>query len=111
MGQERYGDPAIDAIEVCARARRGEATALGIVQEAAGWMGLAVGNLLQTLNLERVILGTIAIEAGDLFLDAIIQSAQRHCWAEVWEGASIVAAGLGAGSQDLAALAVASLAQ
>jgi glucokinase len=106
IGTERYREP-VDAVEVCRRARLGDAVALGIVDEAAQWMGLGIANLLQTLNLERVVLGTLAVSAGDLFLEPIRRAAQRYCWPEVWDSVEIVAAGPGDRSQDMAALAVA----
>lgn len=106
IGSERYGEP-VDAVEVCRRARAGDPVAIDIVEEAANWMGLGIANLLHTLNLERVVLGTLAVSAGDFFLEPIRLAARRYCWPEVWDGVDIVAAGLGERAQDLAALAVA----
>lgn len=106
MGTERYGEP-VDGLTVCRRAREGDAVALAIVDEAAEWMGLGIANLLHALNLERVVLGTLAVSAGDLFLDTIRHAAQRYCWPEIWEGVEIVPAGLGDLSPSCAALAVA----
>jgi len=102
----RYGEP-VEGVEVSRRARAGDPIAKAIVDEAAAWMGIAIANLLQTLNVERVILGSIAVNAGDLFLDPVRASAKKHCWPDIWEGVEIVAAGLGESSQWAAALAVA----
>lgn len=107
IGRERFGEPDIDAEVVCSRARAGDSTARAIVDEAGEWMGVGIANLLQTLNLERVVLGTMAVAAGDLLLPPIRESVQRHCWAEIWDGVTIVPAGLGEAAQDMAALAVA----
>ena len=70
-------------------------------------MGLGLANLLHTLNLERIVLGTLAVHAGDLLLDPIRRETERHCWPRIWEGVSIVPAALGDAAQDKAALAAA----
>lgn len=107
MGRERYGDSALTAHDVCARARALDPIAQGIIAQAALHMGIGLANLLQTLNLERIVLGTLAVQAGDLLLGPIRASAQAHCWPRVWDGVSIVPAALGNAAQDMAALAVA----
>ncbi len=107
MGRERFGEADLTAHDVCARARRGDPVACGIIQDAAYYMGLGLANLLQTLNLERIVLGTLAVHAADLLLEPIRRAAQENCWPRVWEGVSIVPAALGDAAQDKAALAVA----
>lgn len=107
MGRERCHDPSLTAHDVCARARLGDPIAQGIIADAALYMGIGLANLLQTLNLERIVLGTLAVQAGDLLLEPIRASAQAHCWPRVWDGVSIVPAALGNAAQDMAALAVA----
>lgn len=106
VGRERFGEEAVTAETVCARARLGDPTAQKILVEAAFWMGLGLANLLQTLNLERIVLGTLAVHAADLLLNPIREAARAHCWPRVWEGVSIVPAALGDAAQDKAALAV-----
>ena len=106
-GRERFGEEDMTAETVCARARLGDPMAKKILTEAAFWMGLGLANLLHTLNLERIVLGTLAVHAGDLLLQPIRDAAQAHCWPRVWEGVSIVPAALGDAAQDKAALAVA----
>ncbi len=107
MGRERYGEGGVTAHVVCDRARSGDPIARAIMADVARWMGLGLANLLHTLNLERVILGTLAVHAGDLLLDSIRRETQRHCWPRVWEGVQILPAALGDAAQDTAALAVA----
>jgi predicted NBD/HSP70 family sugar kinase len=54
----RDGEPSEEAVaEVFEDARAGDAAALGAVRCVAGWLGQAIGNLVNTLNPERVILG------------------------------------------------------
>jgi len=107
MGRERYGEDSLTAHDVCARARLGEPAAQSVIADAALAMGIGLANLLQTLNLERIVLGTLAVHAADLFIEPIRAAAKAYCWPIVWEGVSIVPAALGDAAQDKAALAVA----
>lgn len=109
MGRERYGEDGLSAHDVCARARLGEPIAQGVVADVALYMGIGLANLLHTLNLERIVLGTLAVHAADLLLDPIRAATQAHCWPRVWEGVSLLPAALGDAAQDKAALAVALL--
>ena len=109
LGRERSGEDALTALDVCARARLGDPIAQSIIADVALYMGIGLANLLHTLNLERIVLGTLAVHAADLLLDPIRASAQAHCWPRVWEGVSILPAALGDAAQDKAALAVALL--
>jgi glucokinase len=109
MGRERFGEEGLTAHDVCARARLGDPIALSVIADAALYMGIGLANLLQALNLERIILGTLAVHAADLFMEPIRAAAEAYCWPCVWEGVSIVPAALGDAAQDKAALAVACL--
>lgn len=107
LGRECFGDVSVTAHDVCDRARLGDPVACAIVSEAAYFMGLGLAALLQTLNLERIVLGTLAVHAADLLLEPIRKSAEENCWPSVWAGVTIVPAALGDAAQDLAALAIA----
>ena len=107
MGRERFGESTVTAHDVCDRARLGDPVAREIIAEAAYFMGLGLAALLQTLNLERIVLGTLAVHAADLLLEPIRTAAQENCWPSIWAGVSIVPAALGDSAQDMAALAVA----
>lgn len=106
MGRERTGED-VTAHDVCARARLGDPVALSVIADASLAMGIGLANLLQTLNLERIVLGTLAVHAADLFMEPIRAATKAHCWPCVWEGVSIVPAALGDAAQDKAALAIA----
>ncbi|MGI4788221.1 MAG: ROK family protein [Janthinobacterium lividum] len=107
MGQERFREDSLTAHDVCTRARQGDRIALSIIADAALYMGIGLANLLHTLNLERIVLGTLAVHAADLLLEPIRAATKAHCWPRVWEGVTIVPAALGDAAQDIAALAVA----
>lgn len=107
MGRERYCEADVTAQVICERARQGDPMALEMLADAARWMGIGLANLLHTLNLECIILGTLAVHAADLLLEPIRESTRQHCWPQLWAGVTIVPAALGDAAQDKAALAVA----
>lgn len=109
MGRERFDEPDLTAHDVCARARAGDPRALSVIADAALAMGIGLANLLQTLNLERIVLGTLAVHAADLLMEPIRAATEAYCWPRVWDGVTIVPAALGDAAQDKAALAVALL--
>lgn len=107
IAREKFHDPTATAATVCERARAGDALAMSIIDDASRYLGIGIANLLQTLDLEMVILGSMALKAGDLFLEPIRRYTREYAWAAVCEGVQIVPAGLGTEAQDKAALAVA----
>lgn len=107
IGRELYNDQFITSEHVFDLARSGDAPALKIITEAGHWMGIGISNLLHTLNLERVILGTLCVAAGDLLLPPIYDSVRAHTWPNIFKGVQILPAGLRESVQDMAALAVA----
>lgn len=107
MGRERYGEPGVTAEDVVARAREGDPVAAAILHEAARWLGYGLSFLLQTLNLERIVLGTLAVAAGDLLLPVVRDVVAKAVWPDLARGVEIVPAALGHDGQDMAALAVA----
>jgi len=109
MGRERFGEENLTAHDVCARARLGDPIVLSVIADASLAMGIGLANLLQTLNLERIVLGTLAVHAADLLLEPIRAATEAYCWPRVWDGVSIVPAALGDAAQDKAALAAALL--
>jgi len=101
------GKPAkITAEHVVRAAREGDDFAIGILNEAGSYMGLGIANVIQILNPEVVILGTIAVHAGDLILDPIRRAVEEYAWKRSSDACRIVAAGLGDRAQDLAAIAI-----
>lgn len=107
IGRERYSSSSLTASEICDLARRRDPIACAIIAETARWVGIGLANLLHTLNLERIVLGTVAVHAADLLIEPICAETQAHCWPRIWEGVAIVPAALGDSAQDKAALVVA----
>jgi glucokinase len=95
----------ITAEHVVVAAREGDPFAVGILAEAGNYMGLGIANLIQILNPEIVILGTIAVHAGDLILEPIRRAIGQYAWARSSEVCRVVPAELGDRAQDIAAIA------
>ncbi len=91
---------------VLAAARMGDALALELVQETAYYMGWGIANLVNILNPDIVLLGTIAVAAGDLLLDPIRETVLKFAMPRSAEAVNIAPAQLGDALGDLAAVAL-----
>ena len=74
----RGGEESAEA--VVAAARLGSERALGALRETADWLGMGIANLISLLNPEMVVLGGGLMQAGDLLLPRIRETATR--WAQ-----------------------------
>jgi len=76
--------------------RRGDKTVEKIVEEAAEYTGIAVGNLVNILNPEIVVLGGGVMEAlADEMMPAIVKSAKSHVLPGTYRNVEIIASKLG----------------
>ena len=91
---------------VLAAARTGDALALQLVNETAYYMGWGIANLVNILNPDIVLLGTIAIAAGDLLLNPIRRTVAEFAMTRPAEAVKIEPAQLGEALGDLAAIAL-----
>lgn len=87
-------------------ARAGDALALELVSETAYYMGWGIANLVNVLNPDIVLLGTIAIAAGDLLLDPIRKTVSKFAMTRPAAAVEIAPAQLGDALGDLAAIAL-----
>ncbi len=88
--------------------RRGDKMVEKIVEEAAEYTGVAIGNLVNILNPEVVVLGGGVMEAlSDEMLPTILKSAKSHVLPGTFRNVEIIASKLGdnAGITGAAALA------
>jgi glucokinase len=73
------GDPSrIDAKLVSAAAKQGDTLAFSVFQEAGGYVGRAVADMLTLLNPTMIILGGGVSRAGDLLLDPVRKAVERY---------------------------------
>ena len=87
-------------------AQTGDILALQLVEETAYYMGWGIANLVNILNPDIVLLGTIAIAAGDLLLNPIRKTVSEFAMTRPAEAVKIAPAQLGEALGDLAAIAL-----
>ena len=91
---------------VLVAARAGDTLALALVAETAYYMGWGIANLVNILNPDIVLLGTIAIAAGDLLLEPIRETVSKFAMTRPAAAVKIEPAQLGDALGDLAAVAL-----
>ena len=91
---------------VLAAARTGDALSLQLINETAYYMGWGIANLVNILNPDIVLLGTIAIAAGDLLLNPIRKTVSGFAMQRPAAAVKIAPAQLGETLGDLAAIAL-----
>jgi len=105
--EEAGGDPArISMKEICGAVRQGDAYAVGIWAEFIERMAQAVGILLQTLNPQAIVMGTIAIHDGDLFIPQMRERLPEYAWAGSIEACSRIEASALKHIGELGAIAI-----
>ena len=87
-------------------ARRNDGLALRLVEETAYYMGWGIANLVNILNPDIVLLGTIAVAAGDLLLNPIRKRVSEFAMTRPAAAVKIAPAQLGDTLGDLAAVAL-----
>lgn len=97
----------VPAVEIIARARAGEELAWEIIAQAAERLGQGIALLVDLLNPEVVILGSLAVRAGDLFLPSVREVVQREAMPAGAAVCEIVPSALGERIGDVAALCAA----
>jgi glucokinase len=75
--------------------RRGDKTALDVIQETARILGTALAGLVNVLNPEVVILGGGIAEGGKEFVDIVRETIMKRALAAAIEGLDVVPARLG----------------
>jgi glucokinase len=100
----------IDAIDMRAfelAAREGDRFAIAEWDQFTERMAQGIGNLIMILNPDVVVLGTIAIHAGDFVMAPIRDKLPKYTWEWPLKACKVVASSLGGKIGDLSALAVA----
>lgn len=101
------GIEAINIEALIAAAREGDAFALAEWDAFMERMAQGLGSLIMVLNPDVVILGTIAIHAGEFAMKPILEKLPKYAWPWSIKPCTIAASSLGGKIGDLAALAVA----
>ena len=93
-----------DGASLATAARNADPAAAFAFRQAAEKLGAALATLTMLVNPERIVLGTLAVHAGDLLLPGIRHGVSERTWKRLGDGVDIVPAALGDRAQDLAAL-------
>ena len=97
---------AVKSEHVVAAAQNGDLLALDLIQQTAFYMGWGIANLVNIANPEVVLIGTIAVAAGDLLLDPIRRTFQQMAMTRPAQIVRILPAKLGDHIGDLASISL-----
>ena len=100
---------AITAKSIAQAARDGDEMARAVLEESAAWMGRGLAILVDILNPQVIVLGSVYARCWDLMFPAVMRELTREALAESLADCSVVPAGLGDSIGDYAALSLATL--
>ncbi|MCA1629347.1 MAG: ROK family protein [Acidobacteria bacterium] len=83
-----------NASDVAQAANDGDDFALLMLERTGRYIGTAIAAVINLLNIERIVLGGVIMEAGDLILEPIIREARKRSFQPCFESTQIVAATL-----------------
>jgi glucokinase len=83
------------ADDVAHEANEGDDFAMMMIERTGKYIGTGVANVINLLNIERIVLGGGVMDAGQLILNPIIQEVKRRAFQPSFEATEIVAAKLG----------------
>jgi len=104
LGDSR-GEP-VSITQLLELARDGDAAAVRLIGEAGREIGVAVANLCNVINPDRMIVGGDMSAAGDLITEPILESIRRYAILSAAEQVSVVPGTLGERAELLGALAL-----
>jgi glucokinase-like ROK family protein len=104
LGDSR-GEP-VSIRELLELARHGDAAAVRLLGEAGREIGVAVANLCNVINPDRVIVGGDMSAAGDLITEPIMESIRRYAILSAAQQVTVVPGTLGERAELLGALAL-----
>jgi glucokinase len=84
------------AADIAREAKNGDDFALMMIERTGRYIGTAIANVINLLNIERIVLGGgVMEEAGNLILDPILREAGQRSFQPCFEATQIVIAQLG----------------
>ncbi|MDY0304764.1 MAG: ROK family protein [Sphaerochaeta sp.] len=104
---EQHWGERLSAKDVCARAEAGEAKALGVINESAQMLGSGLSLLVDVLNPERIIIGSIFARSEHLFRPLMDEVMKGECLPLSLSICEVVPSALGEHLGDMAALGIA----
>lgn len=105
-GRLRLGQE-LSAKELVERADAGDAAAAGVLRESASRLGQGLSLLVDLINPERIVIGSVYARAERWFRQEALRVMREECLAESLAAVELLPSALGEGIGDVAALAVA----
>lgn len=84
----------ITAKDIFDCARRGDRIATEVIEEVGFYLGLALANIANTLNPEKIVLGGGVSKAGAILLDPVRENFEKYAFSRVKESTQIAVATL-----------------
>ncbi len=84
-------DKRLSSEEIVAAAREGDELASAVLAETAQYLGIAISNVVNLLNVERVVLGGPMMGAGQFLLDIIREAVAENTFTPLLSSCRIVA--------------------
>ena len=99
----------LTAKSIAQAARAGDETARAVLEESAVWMGRGLAILVDLLNPQILVLGSVYARCWDMMFPGIMRELAKEALPQSLADCSIVPAGLGDEIGDYAALSLAIL--
>lgn len=99
----------ITSYEVFVEAKKGDAVAKEIVDNAMNYLGIGVANAISIFDPEMVIIGGGVSKVGDILFDTVRSVVNKRCFKSMADACKIVPAGLGTDAGVVGAVALAIL--
>ena len=93
--------------ELAEAARAGEVAAIELLQQSGTYLGRALALLADLLNPQLIIVGSLGLRLGDLWLQPAMAEFEREALPAAFAACRVSTAQLGEGLQDVAALCAA----
>jgi len=103
--------PPLDARELTQLAQAGDADALAVVRETGQWLGRGLAVLLDILNPQLIVIGSMAVRLGDLLLEPAREEMRKEALPGAFAACRVAPAALGERLGDVASLCAAIQAQ
>ena len=97
----------VDMLSLELAVKDGDEYAVNLWDEICLRHAQGIGIYLNTLNPAKIVLGTIAWAAGDLFMKPVMKHLPKFCWKETLDACEVTVSGLGREIGEYSGLAVA----